>query len=171
VRAAAVAPRRKQLAPAVLARRLAGLRRRGLRVVFTNGCFDLLHAGHVRYLERARRLGDLLVVGVNTDASVRRLKGVGRPILPLSERAAVLGALSAVDFVVAFGDDSPERLIRLVRPDVLVKGADWPLARIAGGREVQARGGRVRRIALQSPFSTSRIIRRIQSFHPRRRAR
>jgi rfaE bifunctional protein nucleotidyltransferase chain/domain len=171
VRTAPAAPRRKQLGPAALTRRLATLRRRGLQVVFTNGCFDLLHAGHVRYLERARRLGDLLVVGINRDASVRRLKGAGRPVLPLSERAAVLGALASVDFVIPFAGDSPERLIRLVRPDVLVKGADWPLARIAGRREVQARGGRVRRIALQSPTSTSRIIRRILSSHTRRRGR
>lgn len=154
---------RRRFGAAALARRLAALRRRGLRVVFTNGCFDLLHAGHVRFLERARRLGDVLVVGVNTDASVRRLKGGGRPVLPLSERAAVLGGLRAVDYVVPFGGDTPRDLIRRLRPDVLVKGADWPLGRIAGSDEVRSASGRVRRIPLQSSFSTSRIIRRIQS--------
>jgi D-beta-D-heptose 7-phosphate kinase/D-beta-D-heptose 1-phosphate adenosyltransferase len=154
------APKRAASARA-LARRLSSARRRGLRVVFTNGCFDLLHAGHVRYLERARRLGDLLVVGVNTDASVRRLKGPGRPILPLAERMAVLAGLAAVDYVVPFDADTPERLIRILSPDVLVKGADWPLGRIVGRRHVQAAGGSVRRVPMQSRFSTSRIIRRI----------
>ncbi|MEE9217967.1 MAG: D-glycero-beta-D-manno-heptose 1-phosphate adenylyltransferase [Acidobacteriota bacterium] len=151
------------MARTALARRLARLRRRGCRIVFTNGCFDLIHAGHVRYLERARCLGDFLVVGVNTDASVRRLKGPGRPVLSLSERLTVLGGLEAVDFVLPFGEDTPEALIRALNPDVLVKGADWPLGRIVGRRQVSARGGVVRRIALQSPTTTSKIIRRILS--------
>jgi len=163
MRADPAALRRKRLAPAALARRLAAVRRRGGRVVFTNGCFDLLHAGHVRFLERARRLGDLLVVGLNSDASVRRLKGWGRPVLPLAERLTVLGGLSAVDYVVPFGGDTPIELIRLLRPDVLVKGADWAPGRIVGRSEVLASGGRVRRLPMQSAFSTSRIIRRIRS--------
>ena len=156
---------RKRAGRAALARRLTALRRRGLTVVFTNGCFDLLHAGHVRYLERARRLGDVLVVGVNSDASVRRLKGSGRPILPLAERLTVLAGLAAVDYVVPFAGDTPAGLIRALGPDVLVKGADWPLARIVGERDVRAHGGVVRRIPLQSGCSTSRIIRRILSRH------
>jgi D-beta-D-heptose 7-phosphate kinase/D-beta-D-heptose 1-phosphate adenosyltransferase len=168
---AAASARKRVASAAALTRRLAAARRRGRRVVFTNGCFDLLHAGHVRYLERARRLGDLLVVAVNSDASVRRLKGPGRPVLPLGERLAVLGALEAVDFVVPFGGDTPAAVIRTLRPDVLVKGADWPLGRIVGRREVWAGGGRVRRIPMLSRLSTTRIIRRILSSGGGRRGR
>ncbi len=153
----------KRTTRAALARRLSPSRRRGRKVVFTNGCFDLVHAGHVRYLERARKLGDLLVVGVNTDASVRRLKGEGRPILPLRERVTILGALAAVDYVVPFSEDTPAALIRALVPNVLVKGADWKPGAIVGRTEVLAKGGRVRRIAMQSALSTSQIIRRIRS--------
>src|SRR5262245_6140292 len=111
---------------------LARRRAAGQRIVFTNGCFDLLHPGHVRYLEAARALGDALVVGLNDDDSVRRLKGPGRPILRLAERAEVLAALAAVDHVVAFSEDTPLRLIEDLRPDVLVKGSDWGLGEIVG---------------------------------------
>jgi D-beta-D-heptose 7-phosphate kinase/D-beta-D-heptose 1-phosphate adenosyltransferase len=130
--------------------------------VFTNGCFDLLHPGHVRYLAAARALGDVLVVGLNSDASVRRLTGPGRPVLRLEERAEVLAGLAAVDHLVVFDDDTPRALVAALRPDVLVKGADWPEDDIVGREEVLARGGRVERIPLVPGLSTSELIRRIR---------
>jgi rfaE bifunctional protein nucleotidyltransferase chain/domain len=130
-------------------------------VVFTNGCFDLLHAGHVDVLTRARALGDLLVVGLNDDASVARLKGPTRPITPLAQRAYVLAGLACVDFVSAFAEDTPLELIRAVLPDVLVKGGDWPVAAIVGGDVVTARGGRVVSLPLVPGLSTSAVIARI----------
>ena len=142
---------------------LAPRRRDGTRVVFTNGCFDLVHAGHVRYLEAARALGDVLVVALNDDASVRRLKGAGRPILALAERAEVLAGLTAVDHLVAFVEDTPLALIEMLQPDVLVKGADWAADDIVGRDVVLARGGRVERIDLVPGLSTSEIIRRIRA--------
>jgi len=142
---------------------LAPRRRDGTRVVFTNGCFDLVHAGHVRYLEAARALGDVLVVALNDDASVRRLKGAGRPILALAERAEVLAGLTAVDHLVAFAEDTPLALIEMLQPDVLVKGADWAADDIVGRDVVLARGGRVERIDLVPGLSTSEIIRRIRA--------
>jgi D-beta-D-heptose 7-phosphate kinase/D-beta-D-heptose 1-phosphate adenosyltransferase len=141
---------------------LAPRRAAGARVVFTNGCFDLLHPGHVRYLEAARALGDVLVVGLNDDASVTRLKGAGRPVLRAPERAEVLAGLAAVDHVVLFAEDTPRALIAAVAPDVLVKGADWAEDDIVGRDEVRARGGRVERIALVPGVSTSEIIRRMR---------
>ncbi len=132
-------------------------------MVFTNGCFDLLHVGHIRYLRAARALGDLLVVGVNSDASVRRLqKEAGRPVVPDSQRMEVLGALSCVDYVVMFEEPDPLRLIETIRPDVLVKGGDWPLDRIVGRHSVEARGGSVVSIPLVPGISTSRLIERIR---------
>ena len=142
---------------------LAPRRRDGTRVVFTNGCFDLVHAGHVRDLEAARALGDVLVVALNDDASVRRLKGAGRPILALAERAEVLAGLTAVDHLVAFAEDTPLALIEILQPDVLVKGADWAADDIVGRNVVLARGGRVERIDLVLGVSTSEIIRRIRA--------
>jgi D-beta-D-heptose 7-phosphate kinase/D-beta-D-heptose 1-phosphate adenosyltransferase len=147
---------------AALVAALAPRRAAGARVVFTNGCFDLLHPGHVRYLAAARALGDLLVVGVNSDASVRRLKGPGRPILTGPERTEILAALAAVDFVVPFDEDTPRALIAAVAPDILVKGADWAADDIVGRDEVLARGGRVERIDLVPGVSTSELIRRIR---------
>ena len=154
-----------KLAPdaSALAATLAPRRAGGARIVFTNGCFDLLHPGHVRYLGAARALGDTLVVGLNDDASVRRLKGPGRPILGAAERVEVLTALSAVDYIVLFADDTPHDLIAALAPDVLVKGADWPSEEIVGRDLVLARGGRVERIPLVPGVSTSDIIRRIRS--------
>ena len=154
-----------KLAPdvATLQQTLAARRAIGARIVFTNGCFDLLHPGHVRYLAAARALGDVLVVGLNGDASVRRLKGPGRPVLRVEERAEILGALAAVDHVIVFDDDSPQALIAALAPDVLVKGADWAAADIVGRDTVLARGGRVERIDLVPGVSTSDIIRRIRS--------
>ena len=133
----------------------------GERIVFTNGVFDLLHRGHAEYLEEAASLGDRLVVGVNTDASVGRLKGPTRPIVPEDERAELVGALACVDAVVLFDDDTPERLIREVRPDVLAKGGDWKLEEIVGRELVESLGGRVVRVRLREGFSTSALIERI----------
>lgn len=148
--------------PATLLPVLDTARAGGARVVFTNGCFDLVHAGHVRYLTAARALGDLLVVGLNDDASVRRLKGPSRPIVPVAERAEVLAGLAAVDHVVTFAEDTPLALVRTIRPDVLVKGADWAEDAIVGAEEVRRRGGRVERVDLVPGISTSEIVRRIK---------
>ena len=135
----------------------------GGRVVFTNGVFDLLHPGHVRYLEEARRLGDLLVVGINSDRSVRTIKEPGRPLNPEDERAEILLALECVDVAVVFDDDTPHALIELIQPDVLVKGADWGAAAIVGRDVVEARGGRVVRLALAEGYSTTSLIQRVRA--------
>ena len=140
---------------------LFSLRAAGQVVVFTNGCFDLLHAGHVRYLAAARREGDILVVGLNSDRSVRDIKGDTRPILPESERAQVLAGLAAVNYVVLFDEPDPLRLITALTPDVLVKGGDWPEAAIIGAQVVRNRGGRVVRIPVVEGARTSAIIARI----------
>ena len=139
---------------------LAEWRKLGRRVVFTNGCFDLLHLGHVDYLEQARHLGDALVVGLNTDASVSCLKP-GRPIQDEAARARILAALAFVDAVVLFGEPTPLALIELVQPDVLVKGDDYALEQIVGHELVLARGGQVRTVPLVAGYSTSRIVARI----------
>jgi len=141
---------------------VAGLRQAGRTVVFTNGVFDLLHPGHVRYLQQARDLGDALVVGVNGDASVGRNKGAGRPINPERERAEVLAALACVDAVVIFDEDTPARIIQVVQPDILVKGADWPADQIVGRDTVEARGGRVVLMNVEPGYSTTSIVERVQ---------
>jgi D-beta-D-heptose 7-phosphate kinase/D-beta-D-heptose 1-phosphate adenosyltransferase len=133
----------------------------GRRIVFTNGCFDLLHRGHIRYLERARALGDVLVVAVNSDASVRTLKGRDRPVVGAEQRAEVLAALAAVDFVVIFEELDPARVIRAVRPDVLVKGGDWSVDRIVGAEFVRSTGGKVRSLPYLEGDSTSGLIERV----------
>jgi len=139
------------------------LQRRGLRVVFTNGCFDLLHAGHVEYLERARALGDCLVVGLNSDASVRRLnKGPERPLNSEQARAQVLAGLGCVDYVTIFDQDTPYELIKRLEPDVLVKGGDWQVADIVGSDIVQAKGGQVLSIEFKDGFSTTSIVEKIK---------
>lgn len=143
----------------------ATLRAGGRSVVFTNGCFDLLHPGHVRYLEQARSLGDALVVALNSDRSVRELKGPGRPILFEDERAEVMAALGCVDFVTIFDDVSPRDTIVAVAPDVLVKGGDWGIDHIIGREEVEAGGGRVLSLPFVDGCSTSDIIGRILSRH------
>ena len=146
------------------ARAIEGWREGGLRIVFTNGVFDLLHRGHVEYLADARALGDRLVVGVNSDASARRLgKGPLRPLVPAPDRMAVLSALRVVDLVVAFEDDTPERLIHAVRPDVLVKGGDWAVESIVGRAFVESHGGTVVSVPLRAGFSTSALVERIRS--------
>jgi len=131
-------------------------------VVFTNGVFDLLHPGHVRYLRDARALGDALIVGLNSDRSVRAVKGPDKPITPEEERAELLLALASVDAVVIFDDDTPLALISAIEPDVLVKGADWRPADIVGRDVVEARGGRVVRVELAPGHSTSAIIRKVR---------
>jgi rfaE bifunctional protein nucleotidyltransferase chain/domain len=135
----------------------------GKTLVFTNGVFDLLHPGHVRYLDEARRLGDALFVGVNSDRSVRAIKGPGRPITPEAERAEILAALAAVDGAVIFDEDTPHAIISRLQPDILVKGADWEADRIVGRDVVEGRGGRVVRIPLAPGYSTTAILARIRS--------
>lgn len=137
--------------------------RPGRTVVFTNGCFDLLHAGHADLLARARALGDLLVVGLNDDASVARLKGPSRPVTPQDQRAYVLASLACVDYVSLFAEDTPLELILAAQPDVLVKGGDWPVASIVGGEAVAARGGKVVSLPLVPGLSTTAVIERILS--------
>ncbi|WP_041435053.1 D-glycero-beta-D-manno-heptose 1-phosphate adenylyltransferase [Thermodesulfatator indicus] len=134
----------------------------GQKLVFTNGCFDLLHAGHVSYLARAREAGDFLVIGLNSDASVKRIKGPERPINPQENRAKVLAALSVVDYVVFFDEDTPEKLIKTLRPDILVKGADWPEEKIVGASFVKSYGGKVLRIPFEHEISTTKIIEKIR---------
>jgi D-glycero-beta-D-manno-heptose 1-phosphate adenylyltransferase len=138
-------------------------RRLGHRIVFTNGVFDLLHPGHVRYLQAARREGDVLIVGINSDRSVRANKGPSRPIMPEHERAEVLEALAAVDAVVVFDEETPAAIIEALQPDVLVKGADWAEDAIVGRDTVEARGGKVVRMPIESGWSTSAIIERARS--------
>jgi rfaE bifunctional protein, domain II len=132
-------------------------------VVFTNGCFDLLHPGHLRVLEQARALGDLLIVAINSDAGVVRLKGPGRPIIPENERAEILAALAVVDYVVVFDEPTPRELIQRILPDVLVKGVDWGPGEIVGREEVEGAGGRVVSVPVEPGYSTSAIIERIRS--------
>jgi rfaE bifunctional protein nucleotidyltransferase chain/domain len=139
------------------------LRADGQRVVFTNGVFDLLHPGHLRYLETARAEGDALIVGVNSDRSVRALKGPDRPIHPESERAEIISALRAVDAAVVFNQDTPHEIIALLLPDVLVKGADWPADQIVGRDVVARRGGRVVRVPVEPGYSTTRLIDRMRA--------
>jgi rfaE bifunctional protein nucleotidyltransferase chain/domain len=146
------------------ARWAAVLRSQGELLVFTNGCFDLLHPGHVNYLEEARSLGDALVIGVNTDASVMRLdKGPGRPFTPETDRARVLAALACVDRVVLFSEDTPLALITLLQPDILVKGGDYRLHDIVGREVVEARGGRVVALPFVPGYSTTKLVDRIRS--------
>jgi rfaE bifunctional protein nucleotidyltransferase chain/domain len=150
------------LSPAEAAAFADEQRRAGHRVVFTNGVFDLLHPGHVRYLQAARAEGDVLVVALNSDRSVQAIKGPSRPITPEHERAEILSALACVDAVVIFDDDTPAEIIRRIQPDVLVKGADWAEDAIVGRDTVEARGGCVVRIPVEQGWSTSAIIERIR---------
>jgi D-beta-D-heptose 7-phosphate kinase/D-beta-D-heptose 1-phosphate adenosyltransferase len=141
-----------------LAHELDGRRRLGQKIAFTNGCFDVLHAGHVQYLREARAQADVLVVGLNSDASVRALKGPGRPVHTMDARAFVLGSLEAVDCVTIFGEPTPLELIRAVRPDVLVKGADYRREEVVGAEFVEANGGRVHLARLREGYSTTRVL-------------
>jgi D-beta-D-heptose 7-phosphate kinase/D-beta-D-heptose 1-phosphate adenosyltransferase len=159
-RRAAAAARTRILSTERARAEVRAARARGERVVFTNGCFDWLHVGHVRSLEQARRLGDRLLVALNADASVRRLKGPGRPLVPARQRAELVAALACVDWVVIFRQDTPAALIRALRPDVLAKGADWPRDRIVGREDVEGWGGRVVRLRRVAGSSTSRLLAR-----------
>jgi len=146
-----------------LRRVLRRLRKRGKRIVFTNGCFDILHPGHITYLRKARRLGDLLVIGLNSDGSVRKLKGKGRPITPQRKRAELLASLEFVDFVTIFNEATPLDLIKRIKPHVLVKGADWKKKDVVGKTVVESYGGVVKRIPYVKGYSTSSIIKNICS--------
>lgn len=146
-----------------LIREVASLKQRGGKIVFTNGCFDILHYGHVRCLAEAKALGDILIVAVNSDASVRRLKGKNRPINSEEHRAYVVASLSAVDYVTIFNEDTPYELIRSIMPHVLVKGGDWPKEQVVGGSLVEEAGGAVVIIPEEKGFSTTRTIEKIRS--------
>ncbi len=137
-------------------------KRNAKRVVFTNGCFDLLHPGHIESLETARALGDVLIVGINSDASVRALKGPGRPVIPAEERAEILASLESVDAVLIFDEPTPQQVIAALLPDVLVKGEDWPGNQIVGRAEVEAAGGRVVRVEVVQGYSTSEMLKKIR---------
>lgn len=153
----------KLFTAAALVEALRLRRDRKERLVFTNGCFDLLHIGHTRYLQDARARGDCLIVGINSDASVRSIKPNGRPIVPQAQRAEVLAALACVDYLVIFDEPDPRALIAAIQPDVLAKGGDWPIAQIVGREIVQARGGAVVAIPLVPDVSTTMLVQRIQS--------
>jgi rfaE bifunctional protein nucleotidyltransferase chain/domain len=156
------APPDRPFTPGSAVARVAARRAAGQTIVFTNGVFDLLHPGHIRYLQRARRLGDALIVGVNSDRSVRRNKGPLRPVTPEAERAEILSALDCVDAVVIFDEDTPHAIIAALQPDVLVKGSDWAEDAIVGRDIVEARGGRVVRVEIEPGYSTSRIIEKVR---------
>ena len=153
--------RDKIRSPRLLASVVRQLRRQGRRVVFTNGCFDLLHVGHVSLLEQAKGLGDVLIVALNSDRSVRALKGPARPVVRQDDRALVLAALSCVDYVTIFDERTPQRLITELKPDVLVKGADWSAQEIVGAEVVRRSGGRVVRVQLVNGYSTTKLVQRI----------
>jgi rfaE bifunctional protein nucleotidyltransferase chain/domain len=163
------------LIPAILTLDEAILRfgrekRNGRRVVFTNGCFDLLHPGHIQTLEQARELGHVLIVGINSDNSVRQLKGEGRPLLPERERAEILAGMECVDAVIIFDELTPQKVIAQLLPDVLVKGGDWAGDRIVGREEVEAAGGRVVSAPVVPGYSTTEILRKIREVAPTNRA-
>jgi len=152
---------KKIVAPGNLASKVKKLRGSGKRIVFTNGCFDILHCGHIRYLQAARQTGDVLIVALNSDRSVQTIKGPLRPIIQETQRAEVLASLGCVDVVILFDDPDPLALIQSIKPDVLVKGKDWAEDEIVGADVVKANGGRVVRVPVVADISTSEIIRRI----------
>jgi rfaE bifunctional protein nucleotidyltransferase chain/domain len=153
----------KVLDRSTLKGKVDALRKAGERVVFANGCFDLIHIGHIRLLQQAREQGDCLVVAVNSDSSVRQIKEPGRPVVPEGQRAEVVAALDCVDWVTIFAEPDPLVLIRLLKPDVLVKGTDWSEEEIVGAPDVIEAGGQVLRIQLEPGISTSALIKRIRS--------
>ena len=145
-----------------LVNRFGPTQRNGKRVVFTNGCFDLLHPGHIQGLEAARALGDVLIIGLNSDESVRTLKGPARPVIPQNERAEILANMECVDAVVSFDELTPQRVVAALLPDVLVKGGDWPGNQIVGREEVEAAGGKVVLIDVVPGYSTTEILKKIR---------
>ena len=152
---------KKIKSPNQLKKILGVLKRQGKKIVFTNGCFDIVHVGHIRYLSQARKLGDILVVGLNTDRSVRTIKGEKRPLVCENERAEVLSALKVVDYVVLFDEPDPLALIKALKPSILVKGADWPEDKIIGADVIKQSGGRVVRIPLVPGSSSTNLIEKI----------
>ncbi|MFA6413987.1 MAG: D-glycero-beta-D-manno-heptose 1-phosphate adenylyltransferase [Syntrophales bacterium] len=148
-----------------LKEQLNRLRQAGETIVFTNGCFDILHVGHVRYLREAKKLGDILVLALNSDASVRAIKGEKRPLVPEDERADIMAALESIDYVILFDDPTPQQLIEYLKPDILVKGGDWAEAAIAGADFVKASGGRVITIPLTEGRSTTNIVEKIRQVY------
>ena len=159
--------RKKTVSLSSLLKSLGNLRK-GKKIVFTNGCFDILHAGHVRYLKKAKSLGDILVVGLNSDKSIKRIKGKDRPIVSEGERAEVLSGLESVDYVVLFSDDTPIKLIEKIKPNVLVKGSDWKKGKIVGEDFVKSMGGKTVRARLVQGKSTTNIIKKIERQHSRK---
>jgi len=152
-----------------LKERVVALKGRGKRIVFTNGCFDILHIGHVKYLEQAKGLGDILILGLNSDASIRSIKGPPRPIVPQDERAYIMASLEMIDYVTIFDEDTPLALIEYIEPDILVKGGDWDQGAVVGRASIEQRGGRVviipqfEETATRHPASTTGIIERIMN--------
>ena len=142
---------------------VAGLKRKKKKVVFTNGCFDILHYGHIKYLEKCKALGDFLIIGLNSDSSVKKIKGKNRPIRGEKERAALLSALEFVDYITLFNQETPESLIKAIEPDVLAKGGDWRIKDIVCGDYVKRRGGRVVMIPFVKGYSTTRFIKRVKN--------
>lgn len=149
---------KKILEQKVLLKKIQSLRKKNKKIVFTNGCFDILHAGHVQYLKKAKSFGDVLIIGLNSDSSVRKIKGTGRPINREEDRAFLLAALEAVDLVVIFKETTPLNLIKKIKPDFLVKGADWKENDIAGKDVVVSCGGQIKRVAFKKGYSTSKVI-------------
>jgi rfaE bifunctional protein nucleotidyltransferase chain/domain len=137
------------------------LQRGGKKIAFTNGCFDILHVGHVRYLREARKTGDLLILGLNSDASVRAIKGEKRPLVPQGDRAEVVASLAAVDYVTVFDETTPLKLIEYLRPDILIKGGDWEEEAVVGGDAVRSRGGRIVIVPLTEGASTTNIVQKV----------
>jgi len=155
--------RRKLKTSASLQKELRAHRRAHRKIVFTNGCFDLLHVGHIRYLAQAKSLGDILVVGLNSDFSVKKIKGPKRPVTPEKERAEVLSSLESVDYIVLFAEATPLKLIRSVKPDYLTKGGDWKVHEIVGGEWVEAQGGRVVSLGFSPGRSTTEILKKLKN--------
>jgi len=142
---------------------LLSLKKKGKKIVFTNGCFDILHYGHIFYLKKAKKLGDVLVVAVNSDSSIRKIKGKSRPIIPLKDRIRIIAALDCVDFVTSFNQKTPLSLIKTLKPDILVKGADWRIKDIVGSDLVKSYNGKIARIKFLDGYSTTNIIKKIKN--------
>jgi rfaE bifunctional protein nucleotidyltransferase chain/domain len=154
-------PKSKMKSLSALRKIRAKLRKQGKKVVFTNGCFDLIHGGHIELFRKAKSLGDVLIVALNTDASVRRIKGPSRPVFPLEERFEVLGAIEYIDYLTSFAEEIPQKIIAALLPDILVKGGDWQSGQVVGRKEVEAAGGRVVIVPYLKGHSSSAIIKQI----------